>query len=83
MVQIEVDESLCKGCGMCADVCPTGVLEKQENFEPTKVVNPDDCIQCLSCLEICPAYAVIHKELIPVRRLQIETSTLDMIKKIL
>lgn len=83
MVEIEINEETCKGCGMCADVCPTDVLEKQEDFEPTQVVKPDDCTECLSCLEICPSYSVIHKDLRPVRRLQIETPTIEMIEKIL
>ncbi|HIE33793.1 MAG TPA: 4Fe-4S dicluster domain-containing protein [Candidatus Altiarchaeales archaeon] len=83
MVKIWINEDICKGCGMCADVCPNNVVEKQENFEPTKVVNSDDCIECLSCLEICPAYAIEHEGLQPVKRLQIETPLLEMIKKIL
>ncbi|MEA2075399.1 MAG: 4Fe-4S binding protein [Euryarchaeota archaeon] len=82
MVKVTINEDLCKGCGMCADVCTTEVLEKQSDFKPTKVIKEENCIECLSCLEICPAYAIEHEDLTPTRRFHIETKVIEMTKKI-
>ncbi|MFK4786092.1 4Fe-4S binding protein [Fusobacterium sp. MFO224] len=39
----------CKGCNICADVCPTGAISKLN----TREVDPGKCIQCCACIKIC------------------------------
>ena len=58
---IEIDR--CKGCGLCVDVCPKGVLEMSENvntkgYFPAYQARPDDCIFCSICCIMCPDVAI-------------------------
>jgi ferredoxin len=40
----------CKGCALCAPVCPTGTIDPARNFAS----DPSECTMCLDCLEACP-----------------------------
>lgn len=42
----------CKNCGICADICPMGSVEKGNNGNVTGV-----CIKCNACIKVCPANA--------------------------
>lgn len=59
MVEIEIDDSECKGCGVCVDICPRNVFELQENSkkdtdEKTSIPTSEEaCIMCLVCIEAC------------------------------
>lgn len=59
-VTISVDDDLCKGCGICAHVCPTDVFEMtgqngSEQLIPTDVAA---CVDCGKCSLICPDFAL-------------------------
>jgi len=83
MVEIEIDENACVGCGSCVDDCPNDVYEMDETKNKTKVVNADDCMACLSCHEICPAEAMEHKNIHVAKRLYIDRRVNDVLKKII
>lgn len=51
---IQINESLCIGCGMCAKDC----LAFRIKIDKDKAVYSSPCIQCGHCVAICPAKAV-------------------------
>jgi ferredoxin len=40
----------------CIDLCPYDVFTDEEG--EVKVANPEDCIECTVCIELCPAKAI-------------------------
>lgn len=59
-LEIRIDDKACVGCGLCVDVCPTGVIRGQEHKDVPMVDKASECFGCLSCTEICPATAIAH-----------------------
>lgn len=52
-----IDKKLCKGCGICIELCPKKVLA----FDPLNksyFAHPDQCIRCGMCELWCPDYAI-------------------------
>ena len=59
------DEECAKGCGSCAEVCPSGTIEiakrPEHGWEMSKnveVVDPDACVACGACDNACPTGAL-------------------------
>lgn len=64
----------CTSCGVCAAICPQGALQKQEERNPDQstedpakeekivslrlVLEPQKCVQCGRCVEICRPLAL-------------------------
>jgi ferredoxin len=44
---------LCTSCGLCAENCPWGVIDKDN----PGTINYSGCMRCLRCVRICPAAA--------------------------
>lgn len=60
------DSIRCKQCGLCAYVCPVGVLELPARSTP-ELSEPEACTGCRACEFICPDFAVMMaKHLSPV-----------------
>jgi len=57
LIKFEVDVDLCKRCGLCKKVCPTGAV----SWMPKTAASIDKslCIKCKTCIENCPAQAII------------------------
>jgi electron transport complex protein RnfC len=56
------DESTCIRCGMCVDVCPTGLLPTvlgklahEKRFDVCMDYHILDCMECGSCAYVCPS----------------------------
>ncbi len=58
MTSLQVNQELCTRCGVCSEVCPTGVLDL-ENAGP-KLIYPPGCIACGHCVAACPEAALDH-----------------------
>jgi 2-oxoglutarate ferredoxin oxidoreductase subunit delta len=59
-VTIAVNESLCKGCEICVNECPTDVFEMSGEGSSAIPVpeRPDDCVDCGKCELLCPDFAL-------------------------
>ena len=59
MVQYVIDKNKCKGCSMCARVCPanaiTGEIRKPYEIDPAK------CVKCGKCYNTCKFNAIERK----------------------
>lgn len=55
--EINIYRDWCKGCGICAALCPKQVLTADEEGGPV-VTDPDACIGCGWCELHCPDFAI-------------------------
>ncbi|ACS90523.1 MAG: 2-ketoglutarate:ferredoxin oxidoreductase subunit delta [Thermococcus sp. 40_45] len=65
-VEISVDTFLCKGCGICLELCPRKVFEWSKELSEKGVhypipVNADKCVKCKLCELLCPDFAIAVK----------------------
>ena len=62
--KITVDEELCKGCVLCIDACPKGILEadkkkvNRKGYNPVFCTDMGACTACAMCAIICPDSAI-------------------------
>ena len=60
MARVIIKEETCKGCGLCVDACPRGVLAinteriNPKGYNPAHPANPENCNGCTSCAIMCP-----------------------------
>ena len=50
----------CKGCGLCVNACPKGLLAiakdkiNKKGYSPAEMTDQDACIGCAFCATMCP-----------------------------
>ena len=60
MAKVRFETDRCKGCGLCVDACPKGILTiardriNQKGHSPAAVTDEASCIGCGSCALMCP-----------------------------
>jgi 2-oxoglutarate ferredoxin oxidoreductase subunit delta len=54
---VQLDLELCKACGICIELCPDKVFDRDQLGYPV-LARPDDCSQCLLCELHCPDFAI-------------------------
>lgn len=60
MPKLTFNDELCKGCGLCVQACPKGVLAVSDSrsngkgYYVVEPVNEKDCIGCAFCATMCP-----------------------------
>ncbi|WP_459130188.1 4Fe-4S binding protein [Guggenheimella bovis] len=58
--KVTFNQDICKGCGLCASVCPVNIIQldshtiNKKGYHPATCVEPDKCIGCASCATMCP-----------------------------
>jgi 2-oxoglutarate ferredoxin oxidoreductase subunit delta len=55
--RIVVDFDLCKSCGICQQLCPASVFDKDRKGRPA-VARTEDCTACRFCEQHCPDFAL-------------------------
>ena len=64
MAKIIVDESICKGCGMCVYGCPKKLIAlakdriNAKGHHPAEMLEAEKCTGCCSCAIMCPDTAI-------------------------
>ena len=66
MLNLHIDEVVCKGCGLCLYYCPRDVFEfsdkrNEKGFTVVDVVNLSNCTGCRLCEIGCPDIAIFIK----------------------
>ena len=54
---VQLDLELCKACGVCIELCPEKVFDRDKLGYPV-LARPEDCSQCLLCELHCPDFAI-------------------------
>ena len=60
MAKLYIREDICKGCGLCIEVCPKKIVLIREDilnakgFHPAGVNEMEKCIGCAFCATMCP-----------------------------
>ena len=64
MAKVTINETLCKGCGLCVDACPKNLLElatdhiNAKGYHPSTMKDLSQCVGCASCAIMCPDVAI-------------------------
>ncbi len=63
MPRVHIERDRCKGCGLCIEHCPGGVLAlapeiNQKGYFFAHTDRPDHCLGCRVCAIVCPDVAI-------------------------
>ncbi|MBU1053520.1 MAG: 4Fe-4S binding protein [Proteobacteria bacterium] len=58
-----IDLNICKGCGLCVDVCPKKILEistdvNEKGYFSAYQARHENCVFCSTCCIMCPDAAI-------------------------
>lgn len=60
----EVNQETCNQDGICAAVCPAGIIDFKKGAYPTPIAGAEKvCIRCGHCVAVCPAGSFNHREM--------------------
>lgn len=83
--RVSINPKKCKGCGVCARVCPTDaiMMKYDKNGELFANIDYEKCIFCFKCRAMCPYNVVDFKTPLSYKTMlkQIEKQNLDVESK--
>jgi len=56
--EITIDNTLCKKCKVCVEVCPNGIFQTNNNLTSVKSERIELCFMCGQCMAACPEKAI-------------------------
>lgn len=56
-----VKQQWCKGCNLCVNTCPKGVLDL-DHLTKIQIIKPEACTGCGLCESTCPDFAIRVKK---------------------
>jgi NADH:ubiquinone oxidoreductase subunit F (NADH-binding) len=59
LVSYEIVDGPCTGCTVCARNCPVNAISGERRH--THIINPDICIRCGICAQVCNFFAIMVK----------------------
>ena len=59
LIRYEIVEGVCTGCTVCARNCPVTAITGERR--QTHVIDPDICIRCGICMQVCNFNAIVIK----------------------
>ena len=60
MAKLTFDTNRCKGCGLCVEACPKGLLAiardkiNLKGHHPAEITDQEKCVGCAFCAMMCP-----------------------------
>jgi 2-oxoglutarate ferredoxin oxidoreductase subunit delta len=72
--RITINEERCKGCGLCLEACPPGVIKIADyinsmGYRPATFYDPEfQCTGCALCAVVCPDAGITVFRFQPVAR---------------
>ncbi len=60
MAKLTFKTDNCKGCGLCVDACPKGLIAlahdkiNKKGHHPAEITDQDACVACAACAMMCP-----------------------------
>lgn len=66
MYIVTIDVEKCQACGECVEICAVEVLALMEEDGKKYAIfsgDPNDCLGCLSCEEVCEEGAITVTEI--------------------
>jgi nitroreductase/NAD-dependent dihydropyrimidine dehydrogenase PreA subunit len=61
----EVNQQTCNKDGICAAVCPAGLIDFRKGRYPTPFAEAEEiCIRCGHCVAVCPTGSFSHREIL-------------------
>jgi 2-oxoglutarate ferredoxin oxidoreductase subunit delta len=65
VLKVVIDREMCKGCGLCVEACPHGLIHilldemNAKGYQPAAYSDPEGkCTSCAMCAMMCPDIAI-------------------------